>query len=90
MKLERVRSISVRGLSLQVLWQIDDHDGIKGALLHSRAKAHCLQKDSMTLRCLMMHAAIVHSQKASTPGLKDLHCSFATLNSKGWKPLATT
>lgn len=32
-QLEGVRPISVRCLSLKICWQIDDHDGIKGAFL---------------------------------------------------------
>ena len=47
MKLEGVWPISVRGLSLQVLWQINDHDGIKGAFLHSTAATQCLGRHGM-------------------------------------------
>ena len=33
-QLERVGAISMRALLLQVLWQVDDHDGIERAFLH--------------------------------------------------------
>ena len=36
MKLEGVCTVSVRGLLLQILWQIDDHDCIERAFLDSR------------------------------------------------------
>ena len=46
-KLEGVWSISVRGLPLQVLWQVDDHDSIKRAFLHSEVYTQYLHKDLM-------------------------------------------
>ena len=33
-KLEGVGPVAMRGLLLQVLWEIDDHDGIERAFLH--------------------------------------------------------
>ena len=37
-QLEGVGPVAMRGLLLEVLWQVDDHDGIKGALLRWRSK----------------------------------------------------
>lgn len=36
MKLEGVGTVSVRGLFLQILWQVDDHDSVERAFLQSR------------------------------------------------------
>ena len=36
MKLEGVCTISMRGLLLQILWQVDDHDSIERAFLYSK------------------------------------------------------
>lgn len=33
MQFEGIRSISMGGVFLQVLWEVDDHDSVKGAFL---------------------------------------------------------
>lgn len=53
-QLEGVWAISVGGLPLQILWQIDDHDGVKGAFLHR-------QQASVMIDCAM------HLMISSTP-----------------------
>ena len=39
-QLEAVGSVAVRGLLGQVLWQVDDHDRVKGALLQYQQQQH--------------------------------------------------
>ena len=50
-QLEGVWPISVHGLPLQILWQIDDHDGIKWAFLQNHnAVDHASQEKFCALR----------------------------------------
>lgn len=39
MKLEGVCTVSVRGLLLQILWQVDDHDSVERAFLQKAVVA---------------------------------------------------
>lgn len=59
MQLEGVGAVSVRRLLLQVLWQVDDHDGVERTFLQDKHYILCPDSSSLYIYAVQTLCASV-------------------------------